>query len=382
MKTAVDKGATCWNGGMFYGPPDANSLQLVNAYFTKYPEDANKVVLSIKGPIGGDVNSVRQSVDKCLEVLDGKKTLDIYECARVDSKTPIEETIRTLARYVQEGKLGGISMDGTNPEPIRRAAAVHKIACVEVEFSLFALEITKNGVAKTCAELGIPIIAYSPLGRGFLTGRPQRADELPEGDVRKPFPRIQPGNFEKNLRLVHEVEKIAKTKGCSIGQIALAWVKHHSGKPGFPEIIPIPGATTSARVEENTNGVVLTEGEFSELNEAVEKFEVVGSRLPNALLEPVGLDSWLVLSTAMTSPVIMICQLAIDNHKTYLIRSLSTKSAVEATVLDVRVVPFIASSWMLKTIESCWRDKRVVLELPWSQQPKYPSAIGLHKSLT
>ena len=168
MKTAVINGAICWNGGTFYGPPKANSLQLLNAYFTKYPEDADKVVISIKGPIKGDEKSVRSTVDECLKVLDGKKHLDIFQCARVDSKTPIEETIRVLAQYVKEGKLGGISLSEAKPEFIRRAAAVHKISCVEVEFSLFALEPTHNGVAETCAELGIPIIAYSPLGRGFL----------------------------------------------------------------------------------------------------------------------------------------------------------------------------------------------------------------------
>jgi pyridoxine 4-dehydrogenase len=168
MKTALDTGANLWNGGTFYGPATANSLQLLHAYFTKYPEDSKRVVISIKGPIRGDEESIRRSVDGCLKMLDGKKRLDIFECARVDPNTPIEETIMVLAKYVEDGKIGGISIDGTNAEPIRRAAAVHKIACVEVEFSLFALEIIHNGVAKVCEELDIPIIAYSPLGRGFL----------------------------------------------------------------------------------------------------------------------------------------------------------------------------------------------------------------------
>lgn len=168
MKTAVSNGAAFWNGGTFYGPSTANSLHLLKSYFTEYPEDAEKVVISIKGPIRGDKENVRRSVDECLRVLDGKKHLDIFECARVDPKTPVEETIEALAQYVKEGKLGGICLDGTKAEPIKRAAAVHKIACVEVEFSLFAREILENGVAETCAELEIPIVAYSPLGRGFL----------------------------------------------------------------------------------------------------------------------------------------------------------------------------------------------------------------------
>lgn len=109
----------------------------------------------------------------------------------------------------------------------------------------------------------------------------QRADELPDGDVRKPFPRIQPGNFEQNLRLSEAVAKLAQAKGCSVMQLALAWVRHHSNKPGFPGIIPIPGATTATRVRENSiSSVKLTNIEFEELNNLVKKFEVIGARYP------------------------------------------------------------------------------------------------------
>lgn len=168
MKAAVANKAVFWNAGTFYGPPTANSLQLLNAYFTEYPEDASKVTISVKGPIAGDEVSVRRTVNECLRVLDGTKHLDIFQCARVDPRTPIEETMQVLAQCIQEGKLSSIGLSEPKPEMIRRAAAVHKIACVEVEFSLFATEILHNGIAATCAELGIPIVAYSPLGRGFL----------------------------------------------------------------------------------------------------------------------------------------------------------------------------------------------------------------------
>lgn len=159
------------------GPPDANSLQLLNKYFTKYPEDADKVVLSIKGGMtmkdghvapDGSEKGTRRSVDECLRLLDGKKKLDLFECARVDPKVPIEETIKTLAQYVKEGKLGGISLSEIGEKSIRRAAAVHKIDAVEIEFSMFSTDIFTNGVAKACKELDIPIVAYSPLGRGML----------------------------------------------------------------------------------------------------------------------------------------------------------------------------------------------------------------------
>lgn len=175
MKAALSSGANFWNGGELYGTPERNSLHLLNEYFTKYPEDAEKVVISIKGglkkgemaPDGSEAN-VRRSIDECLNVLDGKKFLDVFECARVDPKTPIEITIRAMAKYVEEGKLGGISLSECSENSIRRAAKVHKISAVEVEFSLWATDILENGIAKACYELGIPVVAYSPLGRGFL----------------------------------------------------------------------------------------------------------------------------------------------------------------------------------------------------------------------
>ena len=175
MRTALSLGANNWNGGELYGSPERNSLHLLNEYFTKYPGDAEKVVLSIKGGLkkgemapDGSRENIRRSIDECLKVLDGKKSLDLFECARVDPKTPIEETVGYIAEYVKEGKLGGISLSEVGPQSIRKAHAAHPISAVEVEFSLWSTEILENGVAATCAELGIPIIAYSPLGRGFL----------------------------------------------------------------------------------------------------------------------------------------------------------------------------------------------------------------------
>lgn len=175
METAFENGVNFWNGGEFYGPIERNSLHILNAYFTKHPEQADKVVISIKGgakpgvPIpDGTRENIRRSIDECLKILDGKKFLDIFECARVDPKVPIETSIAAIAEYVKAGKVGGISLSECSADSIRRAAKVHKIAAVEVEVSLWATEIFENGVAQACAELDIPIVAYSPLGRGFL----------------------------------------------------------------------------------------------------------------------------------------------------------------------------------------------------------------------
>lgn len=179
MRTALALGANAWNGGEIYGTPQRNSLHLLNEYFTKWPEDAEKVVLSIKGGVvpgglqpDGSKANVTRSIEECLAVLDGKKFLDLFECARVDVRVPLEETIGTIAEYVKAGKVGGISLSEVGANTIRKAHAIHPISAVEVEFSLWATDILENGVAATCAELGIPIVAYSPLGRGFLVRRP------------------------------------------------------------------------------------------------------------------------------------------------------------------------------------------------------------------
>ena len=175
MRAALEAGANFWNGGEIYGTPERNSLHLLNEYFTKYPSDADKVVLSIKGGLkqgfresGGSEANIKRSIDECLRVLEGKKFLDLFECARVDKKVPIEDTIGYIKKYVDAGKIGGISLSEVRADTIRRAAKVAKIAAVEVEFSLWVTDILGNGISQACAELDIPIVAYSPIGHGFL----------------------------------------------------------------------------------------------------------------------------------------------------------------------------------------------------------------------
>ena len=292
MKAALDHGANAWNGGEFYGTTEYNSMHLLASYFRKYPDDAEKVVLSIKGglrgmvPDGGEEN-VRRSVDYCIEKLEGKKKLDIFECARVDPNTPIETTMRVLATYVKEGKLGGISLSEVKAETIRRAHKVHPICAVEVELSLWETDILTNGVASTCAELGIPIIAYSPLGRGFLTGQIKKYEDLGENDMRKRFPRFQKDVFGKNMELVEELEKLAKKKGCTPAQLALAWVRQLGEKEDMPVIIPIPGATTEARVTENMGVVRLSQEDMQEIDGILKDTVVLGDRYPKMMMSHV-----------------------------------------------------------------------------------------------
>ena len=290
MRKALSHGANYWNGGEFYGPPEANSLQLLAAYFSQHPEDADKVVINIKGATNpnltpdGSEKGVRNSIDNCIRLLDGKKKLDIFECARVDPKVPIETTMKTLAACVKEGKITGISLSEVKAETIRRAHKIHPICGVEIELSLFQTEVLTNGVASTCAELGIPLIAYSPLGKGILTGQIKSPDDFPEGDFRKYVPRFSKENFPKNLELVKEVEKMAEAKGCKPSQLALAWVLQLSEQEGMPTIIPIPGASSVARVEENMGIVRLEKAEMERIAEILKSFEVVGDRYPEHVM--------------------------------------------------------------------------------------------------
>ena len=220
---------------------------------------------------------MRRSVDECNRILGGRKKIDIFECARVDPNTPIEETITALAELVKEGKIGGIGLSEVKAETIRRAAAIHPIAAVEVELSIWATDILNNGVAATCAELGIPIAAYSPLCRGVLTGgAPKRNTDLPEH--LRHFPKFQDEVLQGNLRLTEEVEKLARQKGCTVAQVAIAWVRGMSGRNGLGVIVPIPGATTEARVLENCKDVRLTDEEMQQIEDILKKNKVIGER--------------------------------------------------------------------------------------------------------
>lgn len=307
MKSALDKGANFWNGGTLYGTKEYNSEQLLNAYFTKYPVDAEKVVISIKGGFDASKHApdaspafLRKEVEALAKSARGKWKIDIFEAARVDPNVPIEDTVRGLKELVDEGLIGGIGLSECSADTVRRAAKVARIESVEVEFSLFStgkfflqssaslfwyrvlpnsvIDILENGVAKACSDLGITIVAYSPLSRGLLTGDITKFDDLPADDMRRHFPRFQPGNFEKNMDLVREVQALARSKGCTPGQIALAWVKAHSGRDGLPVIVPIPGTTTKKRLAENMKEIALSEGDLKELDEAVKRCSVHGGR--------------------------------------------------------------------------------------------------------
>ncbi|KAI0814647.1 putative aldo/keto reductase [Xylaria sp. FL0064] len=276
LKAAIAAGVNCWNGADFYGTPTNNSLHLLNRYFTAYPEDADKVVICIKSGIVDmrtfsldcSPESVRKYVANANKILDGKKKIDIFGMGRVDSKVPVEDTIKALAELASEGAIGRIQLSEVGSETIRRAASIAKIDMVEAEVSLWAPEIFENGVAATCAELNIPILAHTPLGAGMLTGKFRSSDDLEPNDHHRFFPRFQPENFHKNLELVDALSKLAKSKECTTAQLALSWLKMQSKQPGVP------------RIAENTKNIELRDEDLQEIKQILASFPVSGTRYP------------------------------------------------------------------------------------------------------
>ncbi|KAH8165930.1 hypothetical protein CIB48_g2334 [Xylaria polymorpha] len=287
MREAIQQGKVFWNGGEFYGTPQYNSLVLLDRYFEKYPEDAEKIILSVKGGMNlenhapdGSQEGTRRSIDNCLRQLNGRKKLDMFEFARRDQNADMKVSFDTIQKeYIDTGKVGGISLSEVRAETIHEAVKHAKIVACEVELSLFATDVLHNGVAAACAQYGIPLVAYSPVGRGFLTGQIKTHEDIPENSYLRHLPRFQPGgNFENNIKLVHEVEHLAKQKGCTPAQLAISWVRALNGRPGMPTIIPIPGATTAKRVKENAKVVELTDEDMVAIDKILDGFKPIGRR--------------------------------------------------------------------------------------------------------
>ncbi len=275
------------NGGEFYGPNDIN-LKYIKSFVDTYPEQRQHLIISIKGAFDfstftptGDKEGVQKSIDNVTSYI---PDLDIFEAARVDPKVPIEETVAALNDNVDSGKIKAISVSEVNANTLAKIAKVskHKIVGVEIEFSIFAREILENGLAKTAGELDIPIIAYSPLSRGILTGEIKSSADIPDGDYRKHFDRFTDENLKKNAAIVEFVEKAAAKKNATPAQYSLAWIRFFSEKTidgvKFPKIIDIPSTSSPKRVEENFSDVVLTQEEFDQVNEFIKGVTVHGYR--------------------------------------------------------------------------------------------------------
>ena len=232
--------------------------------------------------VNGSPDYVQKSCDASLQRL-GIDVIDLYYQHRVDAKVPIEDTIGAMAALVQQGKVLHLGMSEASPATIRRAAAVHPIAALQTEYSLWSRD-PEGEILPTCRELGIGFVAYSPLGRGFLTGRFQSPADLPADDWRHNNPRFQGDNFTRNLELVAKVQAVAARKGCTPAQLALAWVLRQGD-----DIAAIPGSKRRDRMEENAGAaaVVITDAELTEINALFPAGAAAGTRYTEAGMKTV-----------------------------------------------------------------------------------------------
>ena len=279
IERAVELGVTLFDTADVYGP--FTNEQLVGRSLAGHRDD---VVIAtkfgnVRGPNGewlgrrGDAEYVRQACDASLARL-GVDHIDLYYQHRVDPSTPIEETVGAMKELVEAGKVRHLGLSEAGPPTIRRAHAVHPITALQTEYSLWSRD-PEDEVLPTTRELGIGFVAYSPVGRGFLSGRIRSVDDLGENDFRKHHPRFQGENFQRNLDLVQSVDDLAAEKGCTPVQLALAWVLAQG-----EDVVPIPGTTRVGHLEENAAAlaVELTADDLRRLEEAFPTGATAGDR--------------------------------------------------------------------------------------------------------
>ncbi|MFL5276667.1 MAG: aldo/keto reductase [Myxococcales bacterium] len=225
--------------------------------------------------VNGKPDYVKKCCEESLRRL-GVETIDLYYQHRVDKTVPIEETVGAMAELVKAGKVRYLGLSEASAQTMRRAHNVHPISALQTEYSLWSRDV-EDQILPTVRELGIGFVAYSPLGRGFLTGRFQTFEDLPQDDYRRNHPRFQGANFDQNLRLVERVKQIAKEKGATPSQLALAWVLAQ-GK----DVVPIPGTKKRRYLEENARGadIKLTPEELRRIGDAAPKGSTAGDRYP------------------------------------------------------------------------------------------------------
>lgn len=288
MHRAVELGITFFDTADMYGP--FINEELVGKALKPY---GDKVVIAtkfgnVRGKngerlgINGKPEYVRQACEASLKRI-GIETIDLYYQHRVDPDTPIEDTIGAMSRLVEEGKVRFLGLSEASAQTIRRANKVHQITALQTEYSLWTRDLEAE-ILPTIRELGIGLVPYSPLGRGFLTGAIKTADVLHETDFRRNNPRFRGENMEKNLKLVSKIEEIAAEKKCTPAQLALAWVLAQ-GK----DIVPIPGTKRRKYLEENAAAleVKLTLEDLKRINEVAPPGVAAGLRYPEAAMQSV-----------------------------------------------------------------------------------------------
>ena len=286
IRRALDLGVTFLDTADMYGP--FTNEQLVGRAIAGRRDE---VVLATKfgvdrrdggRAVDGRPDYVRHACDASLQRL-GVDVIDLYYQHRVDTTVPVEDTWGALGELVAAGKIRHAGISEAAPETIRRAHAVQPVTAVQTEYSLWTRDPEDDGVLATCAELGIGFVAYSPIGRGFLSGRIRSVEDLAPDDFRRSNPRFQGEAFQQNLALVDRVREIADEKGVTATQLALAWVMAQSGRGGNPAVVPIPGTKRVAYLEENAGAadVRLTDEELGRLDEAAPVGAASGDRYPD-----------------------------------------------------------------------------------------------------
>jgi aryl-alcohol dehydrogenase-like predicted oxidoreductase len=282
IQRALELGINFLDTAQLYGPLTNEELvgravdgrrdqYVIATKFARRMDAATPGDMSTIGPLDGSAEHVRSSIDGSLRRL-GTDYVDLFYQHRVDPNVPIEETVGAMAELVEQGKVRHIGLSEAAPETIRRAQAVHPIAAVQTEYSLWTRD-PEAEVIPTCRELGIGFVPYSPLGRGFLSGRFKSPDDLEDGDFRRYGPRFTGTNLEANLRLAEKVQEIADAKGVTSAQLALAWVLAQG-----EDIAPIPGTKRRTYLEQNAAAVdvELTDDDLARID--AELPEVAGAR--------------------------------------------------------------------------------------------------------
>lgn len=292
MDRAWELGATFWDSSDIYG----DSEELIGLWFKKYPERRNDIFLATKFGITVSADGIgmnttpeycRQAIERSLAKL-GVEHIDLYYIHRLDEKTPIERAVAELVKLRNEGKIKYLGISECSSTSLRRAHAVHPISAVQVEYNPWDLDIENDDgthLLATCRELGVATVAYSPLGRGILTGQIRSREDLAPDDFRRQLDRYNEENFAKNLAVVDQLAETARVKSVSTGQLALAWVMKQGN-----DIIPIPGTKRIQYLEENLGAVhvELSDVEERQIREKVNAAGISGHRTIPGLLNVFG----------------------------------------------------------------------------------------------
>nr|WP_256127859.1 aldo/keto reductase [Arthrobacter sp. SDTb3-6] len=285
LNRALDLGVTLIDTAELYGPflneqLIAKSIGARRAEFTLATKFGSEITDDGgRGPVNGSPAYARKALERSLRNLH-TDAVDLYYLHRVDPNTPIEETVGAMAEFVEEGKVRFLGLSEAAPDTIRRAHAVHPITALQTEYSIFERDPEGNGVLETVRELGIGYVAYSPLGRGFLTGKISTPDDLPAGDWRRAMPRFTPENLTANLKLVDRIKALAADKGVTAGQLALAWVLAQG-------VCAIPGTKRRTYLEENVAAadIELSAADLAALDAAAPAGGTAGTRYDEAGLK-------------------------------------------------------------------------------------------------